>query len=161
MSDGPRDSSVYIAVVGSGTAGGDLEALAESVGREIAGTGAVLVCGGLGGVMEAACRGARSRGGRTLGILPGESRRDQNPHIDLSVVTGMGHGRNTLVARTADAVIALPGGPGTLSEIGLALKMGRPVVGIGAWSEIAGVLPETDPRDAVARALEKLGHGET
>jgi uncharacterized protein (TIGR00725 family) len=156
VSSQTTEPPIYIAVVGSGTADARLEALAEALGREIALAGAVLVCGGLGGVMEAACRGARSAGGRTLGILPGESRDGQNPHLDLSIVTGMGHARNALVARSADAVIALRGGPGTLSEIALAIKMGRPVVGLGAWSELPGVLVEQEPSAALGHALERL-----
>lgn len=145
---------VYVAVVGSGSAGAALSSLAEAAGGAIARAGAILVCGGLGGVMEAACRGARRAGGRTLGILPGPDRAAGNPYLDLSVVTAMGEGRNVLVARSADALVALPGGPGTLSEIALALKIGRRVVGLGAWGEVKGVLTCDDPEQAVRLALE-------
>ena len=135
---------------------GEVVALAEEVGRELARAGAVIVCGGLGGVMEAACRGAKEEGGRTLGILPGRDRVGANPHLDLSVVTGMSEARNALIARTADALVALPGGHGTLSEIALGLKMGRRVVGLRAWSDVGGVISVEDPAEAVCLALEAI-----
>jgi uncharacterized protein (TIGR00725 family) len=124
---------MYLAVIGSATCSQEVAALAEAVGREIARAGAVLVCGGRGGVMEAACRGAKAEGGTTVGILPGLDRREANPYVDIPIVTGLGEARNAVVVRTADAVVAVSGGFGTLSEIGLALKMGRPVVGLGTW----------------------------
>ena len=99
-------------------------------GRELARAGAVLVCGGLGGAMEAACRGAKAEGGTTLGILPGADRAAANPYVDVAVATGLGEARNALVVRAADAVIAVAGGYGTLSEIALALRAGKPVVGL-------------------------------
>jgi uncharacterized protein (TIGR00725 family) len=125
---------------------------AEEVGRLLAERGAMLVCGGLGGTMEAACRGARAGGGTTIGILPGLSRSDANPFVDVVVPTGLGEARNALVVRAADAVIALGGGYGTLSEIALALKAGKRVVGLGTW-EIEGVLAVEDAEAAVAAAL--------
>jgi uncharacterized protein (TIGR00725 family) len=124
---------VFLAVVGSASCDDQTAALAEEVGREIARSGAVLICGGRGGVMEAACRGARSAGGTTVGILPGTDRTQANPYVDVPIVTGLGEARNVLVVRSADAVIAVSGGYGTLSEIALALKMGRPVVGLETW----------------------------
>lgn len=108
-------------------------AVAEEVGAEIALQGAVLVCGGLGGVMEAACRGARSQGGLTIGILPGEDRDEANDYVDVAIPTGMGEMRNALIVRAADAVIAVSGEFGTLSEIALALKLGKRVVGLATW----------------------------
>lgn len=150
---------MYVAVVGSASCGPEVSALAEAVGREVARAGAILVCGGRGGVMEAACRGAKAEGGTTIGILPGLDRSEANPYVDVSIVTGLGEARNALVVRTADAVVAIRGGFGTLSEIGLALKMGRPVVGLGTWELArdgervnAVVLAET-PRGAVRHAL--------
>jgi uncharacterized protein (TIGR00725 family) len=125
---------------------------AEEVGRLLAERGAMVVCGGLGGVMEAACRGARAGGGTTIGILPGLSRSDANPFVDVVIPTGLGEARNALVVRAADAVIALGGGYGTLSEIALALKAGKRVVGLGTW-EIEGVLAVEDAEAAVAAAL--------
>jgi uncharacterized protein (TIGR00725 family) len=142
----------YVAVVGPGDAPPPVERDAEEVGRLLAGEGAVVVCGGLGGVMAAACRGAKAAGGVTVAILPGDDRSDANPWVDVAVATGMGEGRNALLARTADAAVALAGGYGTLSEIALALRMGRPVVGLGSW-DIDGLDPATSPADAVTRAL--------
>jgi uncharacterized protein (TIGR00725 family) len=128
---------MYVAVIGSASCDSAVAALAREVGREIARRGAVLVCGGRGGVMEAACRGARDEGGTTVGILPGVERGGANPYVDVPIITGLGEARNAIVVRSADAVVAVSGGYGTLSEIGLALKMGRPVVGLGTW-ELGG-----------------------
>jgi uncharacterized protein (TIGR00725 family) len=148
-----------IAVCGPGDAS-PLEAeQAEEVGAGIAEGGAVLVCGGLGGVMEAACRGARSRGGLTLGLLPGEDRLDANGWVQLAVPTGMGEARNALIIRTAMAVIAIGGAWGTLSEIALAARRGTPVIGLGTWefggrwAEIEGVTRVDSAREAVRAAL--------
>jgi uncharacterized protein (TIGR00725 family) len=124
---------IHVAVVGPGSAGEEEIAAAEEAGRLIAQRGALLVCGGLGGVMEAACRGAREAGGTTLGLLPGDDRRDANEFVDIAVPTGLGEGRNALVVRAADAVLSIGGGYGTLSEIALALRAGKPVIGIGTW----------------------------
>ena len=123
----------YVAVVGGGEAGEADCAVAYEVGRELARRGAVIVCGGLGGVMEAACRGAKEEGGATLGLLAGDDRTAANPFVDVAVATGMGEARNALVARTADVVVAVAGEFGTLSEIALALRMGKPVVGLSTW----------------------------
>jgi uncharacterized protein (TIGR00725 family) len=143
----------YVAVVG---AGGEVAASvladAEAVGAELARRGAVVVCGGLGGVMEAACRGARAQGGVTLGILPGTDRSAANPWVSVAVATGLGELRNGLVVRSADAVVAIAGEYGTLSEIALALKAGLRVVGLRSW-EIPGVLAADDAPAAVALAL--------
>lgn len=126
---------LYIAVIGP--SGDPIDpAVAEAanrVGEMVAEAGAVLVCGGGTGAMEAACRGAQSGGGLTVGILPGPTRREANRWVSVAVPTGLGEARNALVVRAADAVIAVGGGVGTLSEIALALKMGRPVVGLGSW----------------------------
>jgi uncharacterized protein (TIGR00725 family) len=148
--------AAYVGVVGPGEASADEEAAAEQVGRALAESGAIVVCGGLGGVMAAACRGASSAGGRTVGILPGPDRGEANQWVQVAIPTGLGELRNGLVVRAADALIAVGGGHGTLSEIALALKMGRPVVGIGTW-EITGVEAADGPGAAVARALE-LAH---
>jgi uncharacterized protein (TIGR00725 family) len=123
----------YIAVVGSGDPSTEADAVAEEVGRLIAEAGAVVVCGGLTGVMEAACRGAKSAGGTTVGILPGNERDAANPWVDVAVATGLGEARNTIVIRAADVVIAVAGEFGTLSEIGFALKVGKPVIGLNTW----------------------------
>jgi uncharacterized protein (TIGR00725 family) len=115
----------------------------------------VVVCGGLGGVMEAACRGAKDAGGTTVGILPGSDRAAANPFVDVAIPTGLGEARNALVVRAADALIAVGGGYGTLSEIALALKAGKPVVGVGTW-DIDGVVAAPDARDAVETVLQDL-----
>lgn len=145
-----------MAVVGPGDAGADELTAAEAVGRELALRGAVLVCGGLGGAMEAACRGASEAGGATVGILPGTERSAANPYVDLAIPTGLGEARNALVVRSADAVVAVGGGYGTLSEIALGLKAGKPVVGLGSW-EIDGLTAAGTPEEAVAAALAALG----
>lgn len=142
--------SMQIAVIGTAEAApSDYEA-AYAAGRAIAGNGAVLVCGGLGGVMEAASRGAHEAGGITVGILPGTA--GGNPYLDITIPTGLGHARNVLVVLSADAVIAVGGGYGTLSEIAVALKTGRPVYGINTW-KIDGVISCSSPNDAVMQAI--------
>ena len=126
---------VYVAVVGDAAPSADSAMLqaAEEVGRGLARAGAVLVCGGTTGVMEAACRGASSEGGLTIGLLPGADRSEANDYVEVAIPTGFGEGRNLLVARAADAVVAIGGGYGTLSEVGFALKLGKPVVGLETW----------------------------
>jgi uncharacterized protein (TIGR00725 family) len=140
--------ATYVAVVGDGGFRESSDPIAEDVGRELAMHGCILVCGGLGGVMEAACRGAKSAGGATVGILPGESRSHANPYVDVVIPTGMGELRNALIVRAADVVIAVGGEFGTLSEVAFALKTGKPVVGIGTW--ILG--KDSGPVDAFERA---------
>ena len=148
-----------MAVAGPGRAGAAETELAESVGSAIAARGAVLVCGGLGGVMEAACRGAAGSGGTTVGILPGLDRAQANPHVQVAIPTGLGEVRNALVVRAADALIAIAGEWGTLSEIALAMKTGKPVVGLGTWElaragrPVEGVEQADAAEDAVERAL--------
>jgi uncharacterized protein (TIGR00725 family) len=149
----------YVAVVGP-SAGTPAElALGDAVGRGLAEAGAVLVCGGMGGVMEAAAGGAMNAGGKTVGILPTASRLEGNPYLTVAVATGMGEARNAIVVRTADVVIAIHGEFGTLSEIALALKMGRPVVGLGTWElvkageTVDSIVRAKNAEDAVAKAL--------
>ena len=126
--------AVHVAVVGGDAAAGDDAcAAAFEVGRELARRGCVLICGGLGGVMEAACAGAAGEGGVTVGLLPGSDRSEGNPHLSVAIATGMGEMRNALVVRAADVVIAIGGGYGTLSEVAFALKTGRPVIGLSTW----------------------------
>jgi uncharacterized protein (TIGR00725 family) len=145
----------YVAVVGPGEASRDELHAAEEIGAGLAAAGAVVVTGGLGGVMEAACRGARSRRGRTVGILPGEDRDAANGWVDVAIATGLGELRNGLVVRAADALVAVGGGHGTLSEVALALKLGRPVVGLGTW-EVHGVDHVSTPEEALARITALL-----
>jgi len=144
-----------IGVIGAGNSDDEIASIAYAVGVEIARAGAVLVCGGLGGVMEAASRGAREAGGRTVGILPGPDRSAANPSIEIAIPTDMGHARNAIVVRASDALIAVGGAYGTLSEIALALKMGKPVVGLQSW-EIPGVLSARDAADAICLILSSL-----
>jgi uncharacterized protein (TIGR00725 family) len=156
--------AIYVAVCGAGRASDEDAARAEEVGERLARAGAILVCGGLGGVMEAAARGATRAGGTALGILPGTQREEANPYLTASVPTGMGEARNALVVRAADVLIAVAGEFGTLSEIALALKLGVPVIGLGTWELSRGGAPVEDPivrassaEEAVSLALELAG----
>ena len=149
-----------IAVIGPGRdAAPDELAAAEEAGAAIADAGATLICGGLGGVMEAACRGARSRGGFTVGLLPGTDREDANGWVVLALPTGLGEARNALIVRAADAIVAIGGGWGTLSEIAFGVRAGVPVFGVGTWElarggePVAGVRAVDDPATAVSEAL--------
>ena len=148
-----------IAIIGGSAPTAEEAAAAEAVGRALAEGGAVLICGGRGGVMEAACRGAKAAGGLTVGILPGPDRSEANPYVDIPIVTGIGLARNAIVARTAQAVVAVGGSYGTLSEIAFALQFGVPVVGLGTWEmRRAGHPPvpivyAATPEEAAARAL--------
>ena len=151
---------MIVAIIGDGFCSTDTARLAEEVGRRLAENQAIVICGGLGWVMEAACRGAKGAGGSTIGVLPGRDRRDANPYIDIPIVTGMGEARNVIVVSSAQSVIAVSGGYGTLSEIAHALKLGIPVVGLGTWQlskddwdEQHGIIAATGPADAVRKAL--------
>jgi uncharacterized protein (TIGR00725 family) len=151
--------AAYVSVIGPGDASDEELADAEAVGRLLAGADVIVVCGGRGGVMEAACRGAVQEGGVTVGLLPDGDRRHANPFLTVSIPTGIGELRNGLVARSGDAVIAVGGEFGTLSEIAFALKLGRPVIGLGTWelakggAEVHAFEAADGPQDAVARAL--------
>jgi uncharacterized protein (TIGR00725 family) len=147
----------YVAVVGSGTATGALYEKAREVGRLVAERGATVVCGGLSGVMEAAVRGATEAGGTAIGILPDEDRRRQNEYLTYSVATGAGQARNLAVVCSGDVVIAVGGEYGTLSEIGLARKVGRPVVVLEGWDLGEHVSVAASPQEAVEAAFEFLG----
>ncbi|MBI5956140.1 MAG: TIGR00725 family protein [Chloroflexi bacterium] len=153
----------FVAVVGEGRCTSENYSLAEAVGRLLARRGTAVVCGGLGGVMEAACKGARSAGGLTIGILPGVSAQEANPYVDVPIVTGLDQARNIIVVRSAQAVIAVGGLYGTLSEIAFALKLGIPVVGLGTWQiakegrRIADIVEVSTPEEAVETALRLAG----
>ena len=138
---------MQIAVVGGGNCSSRVRETAEELGRLLAEEGHILICGGLGGVMEAVCRGAAEAGGTVVGILPGD-RGDANPYVGIRVATGMSHARNAIIVRSSDAVIALPGEYGTLSEIALALKMDRTVISLGSW-DIAGTMKARGPGEAI------------
>jgi len=148
-----------VGVVGGGEAGAEALDAAQEVGRHLAKRGAVVLCGGLGGVMEAACRGAKMEGGTTVGILPSDDRHHANEYVDVAIATGMGEARNALVVRAADVVLAVDGEFGTLSEIALALRTGTPVVGIATWElsmqgrPVDVILRVETAEDAVEAAL--------
>ena len=144
-----------VSVIGGGSVGADDRERAREVGRRLAAADCTVVCGGLGGVMAAACEGAKAEGGRTIGILPGSDREAANEHVDVAIVTGLGHARNALVPLNGDAVVAIDGGPGTLSELGYAGVFDRPVAGLGTH-DVDGVYPADSPADAVEHVAEAL-----
>lgn len=156
---------MLIAVAGGSQCSAEEVRLAEAVGRGLAKRGITLICGGLGGVMEAACKGAKSGGGTTIGILPGEDRSTANPYVDIPIVTSIGYARNLIVVKSAQAVIAIDGSYGTLSEIAYALQSGIPVIGLNTWSLslnaqldqsiIQAQHAEEAVEKAIAAALEK------
>jgi len=152
---------VYVAVVGPSEANAEEAGWAEAIGRGLARAGAVVLCGGLGGAMDAVARGAESEGGLVVGILPGPGREGSSRHLTVALPTGLGETRNALIVRAADTVIAVSGEFGTLSEIALALRLGVPVVGLGTWrlskpgqeDAVDPIERAEDPEDAVRRAL--------
>jgi uncharacterized protein (TIGR00725 family) len=151
---------MYISVIGAGHCLPETAKIAYEVGRHIAQKQAILVCGGLGGVMSAAAQGAKENGGITVGILPGTDRTGASEYLSIVLPTGLGYARNALVVQAADAVIAVSGEYGTLSEIGLALKMGKPVIGLQTWElgkqdqRVADIVVAKTPEEAVEKALE-------
>lgn len=136
-----------IAVIGGHKCSAEIAEVAEAVGKDVARMGAVLICGGLTGVMEAACRGAKSAGGKTIGILPGHDKSEANAYVDIPIVTGLGYMRNSLVVKNADVVVAIDGKEGTLSEIAFALQMKKPVLGIDTW-DIPGIIKVKNAQEA-------------
>lgn len=152
-----------IAIIGASQCSPEEARMAEEVGKHLARRGAVLVCGGLTGVMEAACKGAQSAGGTTIGILPGEKRSAANPYVKIPIVTGIGYARNVAVVKSAQAVIAVGGSYGTLSELGHALQSGIPVIGLNTWAisrsgkEDTGIIRAQSAADAVDLALSLAG----
>jgi len=153
---------IFIGVIGESRTSPETSKLAEQVGKEIAKAGAVLVCGGLKGVMEKAAKGAKSAAGVTIGVLPGSRREEANPYIDIPVITGMGYARNKIVVKTAQAIIAVGGSYGTLTEIGFALSYGIPVIGLKTWELIkqgrkdTAIMEAKSPKDAVRLALSLI-----
>ena len=152
----------FIAVIGGGQCTKEEAKLAEEVGRQLARRGAVLVCGGLGGIMGAACKGANLEGGTTIGILPGDTSQAANPYVQIPIATGLGEARNVIVVKSAQAVIAIGGKYGTLSEISYALKNGIPVIGLNTWSlsrngrRDKSIIPAQSPAEAVDKALDLI-----
>ncbi|MBW2609696.1 MAG: TIGR00725 family protein [Deltaproteobacteria bacterium] len=148
------DRPKHVGVIGSGECSDSIYGLARDLGLEIGKKGWILVCGGLGGVMEGAARGCAEAGGTTVGILPGMEKGSANPHIKIPIPTGLGDGRNLLVVRASDVLVSISGGYGTLSEIGLALKMNRPVIGLETWKDIQGIHYVSDPQEAIQKISE-------
>jgi uncharacterized protein (TIGR00725 family) len=155
MSPGSSDMHI-VGVVGSGSCDGVMTQIAEEMGERLAREAIAVLTGGRGGVMEAASRGAKKVGGLTIGILPGENREDANRYVDIPIVTGLGEARNAIVARTSEVLVAIAGEYGTLSEIALALKMGRPVIGLQTWSLGMDIIVVEDPKQAVEKVLDCL-----
>jgi len=147
---------IIIGVIGSSTCSSSVSEVAYIVGKEIARKNAILICGGRGGVMEAACKGAKEEKGITIGVLPGNDKENANPYIDIPIVTGMGEARNVIIARSSDAVIAIAGKYGTLSEIAFALRFDVPVVGIATWNINIPILKAKNPKQAVGMALSAI-----
>ena len=144
-----------VAVIGGGVCSPEQAQAAREVGAELARKNCIVITGGLGGIMAAACAGARSEGGLTIGILPGFSAREANEHVDLPIVTGLSHARNVIVVRSAEGVIAIGGRYGTLSEIAMSLNMKIPVVGLNSW-EIDGMEWAGTAGEAVERILQLI-----
>ncbi len=147
-----------IGVIGRGDSHPETDGIAEKVGEEIGRRGVVLINGGLGGVMEASAKGAKRVGGITVGILPGLDPLEANPYIDIPIPTGMGEMRNFLIVRASPVLIAIGGGFGTLSEMAIALKVGRKVIGIDTWDVSERVLKAGDAVEAVVKAMEVIEH---
>ena len=143
-----------IAVIGAGECSHKIYDMSFEVGRYIAENGGVLVCGGLGGTMEGAAKGAKSAGGTTIGIIPTDNKADANEYIDYVIVTGLGHARNLLVVNTADAIVALPGKYGTLSEMAFALNSGKPIVSVSNWKFGDDIQQVDDHLEAAKIAME-------
>lgn len=137
-----------VAVIGAGQCDKRIYKLAEEVGVELANKGFTIICGGLGGVMEAACKGAKSVGGMTIGILPGDNPNDANKYVDIPIASGMGIGRNIIIIRSADAVMAINGSFGTLSELAFALQLNKPIVGLETWDVSGNINKVIDASDA-------------
>jgi hypothetical protein len=159
------EDKYFVSVIGASNCSARESKLAEEVGRELARRGAVVICGGLNGVMEAVCRGAKSEGGLTIGILPSNNRLDANPYVDIPIITGLGYARNSIVARSGQAVIAVGGKYGTLSEIAYALQDKIPVIGLGTWklatskSKDESIVIANNASDAVDKAIESIRQG--
>jgi len=146
-----------IAVIGAGSCDVQLYRTARHLGELLATAGYPVICGGLGGVMEAVCNGAKEKNGLTIGILPGEDAGAANPYVDIVIPSGLGIGRNLLIIRAADAVIAVDGGYGTLSEIAFALQLGKPLIGLGSWQVSEEIINVRSPEKALESLAGVLG----
>ncbi|MGB3976114.1 MAG: TIGR00725 family protein [bacterium] len=154
MKNSNRRFPLRIAVIGAADCDAETSAMACETGRLIAEQGWILITGGGTGVMEAAFKGSRQSNGLTIGILPGTNPDDANSYTYIPIATGLGHARNAVIAQSVDAVIVFNGSHGTLSEIGLALKMGKPVLAINSWDSISGIIPVAAPIDAINRIIQ-------
>ncbi|GAB4364860.1 MAG: TIGR00725 family protein [Calditrichia bacterium] len=150
----PKHKVPLIGVIGGNTCSEEEYALAEEVGRFISRAGAYLICGGMSGIMEAACKGAAEAGGVTIGILPTEDVSAANPYVKIPIATGMGIGRNIIIVRTASSLIAINGKYGTLSEIAFALQLSKPVVALSPWLDVPGIVTVHTAEEAVNLALQ-------
>lgn len=146
--------AIIIGVIGGSACSHEIKKLAFEVGCEIARKGALLICGGLFGVMENACKGAKSENGTTIGVLPGTSRYDANPYVDIPIVTGIGVARNIIIVRSSEAIIAIDGKYGTLSELAFAFSLNIPVIGLKTWDIEAPIKHVHTPKEAVALAIK-------
>lgn len=151
--------SRLVSVIGGSLAAPEEEAQAEEIGRLLAAAGFTVLCGGGSGIMEAACRGAVGAGGETVGILQGSLAGEANPFVTTAIATGMGSSRNRIIALSGEAVIAVGGGFGTLSEIAFALQASRPVCALGRWSTLDGVHPVRTPEEAMEFVIGNAGGG--
>jgi uncharacterized protein (TIGR00725 family) len=143
-----------VAVIGAGQCDQRIYKMAEALGKELARNGFTIICGGLGGVMEAVCKGAKDSGGLTIGVLPGEHITDANPYVDVPIATGMGIGRNIIIIRTAQAVVAIDGSFGTLSELAFALQLNKPIVGLETWDVSDNIVKTSTPGEVVNEILK-------
>jgi uncharacterized protein (TIGR00725 family) len=147
-----------IGIIGGSVCTEETYQMAKEIGREIGKRGAYLVTGGVGGVMEAACIGAKEAGGTTIGILPGDKFHSANPWVDIPIVTGMSHGRNIIIVRTCDVIIAISGSYGTLSEIAFALKLNVPIIGFKSWNIDDSILKASSVTEAINLAFQQINH---
>ena len=151
---------IIVAVIGTRKPSPEESTLAEEVGRELARNGITLICGGLGGVMEDACRGACAEGGLTIGVIPGDDVKSANPYVQIPIVTGIGYARNVIIVKTAQAIIAVGGGYGTLTELGYALDSKKPVIGLKTWKFFRNnqmdksIIRVNSAKEAVSKALK-------
>ena len=155
------DYKKTIAIIGARTCNSEVLQVSEQMGGLLAKSGYTLICGGLSGVMEAVCKGAKANNGTTIGILPGDDPADANPFVDIAIATGMGLSRNLIIIRSARAVIAISGGFGTLSELAFALQLEKPVIGLGSWEISDQIVTASDPEDVMRKLkeLEKCSYG--
>jgi uncharacterized protein (TIGR00725 family) len=145
-----------IGIIGGSECSPDVAEMSMRVGRRVAEKGGIVICGGLGGVMEACCKGAKEAGGMTIGVLPGNNPGDANKYVDIPIVTGMGNARNVIIVKSSDSVIAIDGKFGTLSEIAFCLQFGVPVISLGSWEIDKSIISASSPEQAVEKAFSVI-----